>query len=190
MDLMHVVYLEQEVPIGKNLQPKAEEMGRGVSHLHREFKRKTIDPSRVHYIGNGVKDSKTYVSEVENLSRCLRLYFDYWTNVRDFLSDCVIFSDNGNGFFEGGTKSGADVLLEIGFGRHEFFPEEVHEVLSPNDNRLHGRKKNWKAEFQGDFSDDVAACLWLMDIFDEVPKEDTIGLVEQKLAIGCCRCHS
>ena len=146
-----------------------------VTHFQQELHSSRICADRVVYIGSGNNDSRTYVSEVEYLPSCLHTYFEYWENIRDSLKDCVVFSDNGHGFFEGRGEDKKSILERICFGRHECFPADVHEVLNPCDNRLHGQKKIWKAEMKGDFSDDVASCLRLMDIFDQVPREDVIG---------------
>ena len=146
-----------------------------VEHPQDQLRQSIIDPERVVYIGNGNEDSRTYVSEVDNLPSCLEGYFAHWKNIRKYLKDCVIFSDNGHGFFKGKGADRRSILKEIGFGRHICFGADVHEVLSPCDNRLHGRKSIWKAELRGDFSDDVASCLRLVDIFDKVPKDDVIG---------------
>src|SRR4051794_2646469 len=49
----------------------------------------------------------------------------------------VALSDNGNSFFEDGES----ILMAVGFKDHRFYPVNVHQFLSENDNRLHGTSK-------------------------------------------------
>jgi len=59
-------------------------------------------------------------------------------------------------------------IEKIGYGKHIFYPVCVHQFLSPNDNKLHGRTKaKWRGMFK-DFDDDVAWSAGLMRCLDEV----------------------
>lgn len=71
-------------------------------------------------------------------------------------------SDNGNALFPNGNS----VLEAVGFCKHVPYPAVVHQYLSPNDNRLHGTAKEaWRAS-EIDFSDDVSASLFLLNLLD------------------------
>jgi len=73
-------------------------------------------------------------------------------------SDAVVFSDNGNSFFEDSQR----VLEALGFGKHRCYPANVHQSISVNDNPLHGTSKEaWRASGVDD-SDDLESCLSLL----------------------------
>jgi transposase len=118
-----------------------------------------IDSDRIMYVGKQNGEGRTYVSESASL---VRLFFHKYK-----IRDHVIFSDNGNSFKEG-KKS---VLLKLGFRDHVFYPADVHQYLSPNDNSLHGvAKAKWRA-INLDFTDDVKSSLELLRLLDDVPSE-------------------
>ena len=65
-------------------------------------------------------------------------------------------------FFEGKN----DVLLDLGFKHHDFYPSSVYQYLSPNDNRLHGTSKASWRNSGVDYSDDVSTSLMLLQHLD------------------------
>ena len=74
----------------------------------------------------------------------------------------MALSDNGNAF----SENGESVLKALGFEEHHYYPAEVHQYLSGNDNRLHGTSKgSWRASGV-DHSDDVDSCLMLLSLLD------------------------
>jgi hypothetical protein len=114
-----------------------------------------IDPSRVVYIGAEKNESRLYAAESHAF---LRKFFELY----DVPNDVVVLSDNGKAFFPGGARA----LEGLGFARHVAYPAEVHQYLSPNDNRLHGTAKaSWRTSGV-DFKDDVASSLLLLNHFD------------------------
>ena len=46
------------------------------------------------------------------------------------------------------------------------YPAAVHQYLSPNDNKLHGVKEQWRSEFYK-LKNDVDLSLRLMQLLDE-----------------------
>ncbi len=126
-----------------------------VEHLRERLEAYGIDKHRVIYIGKDKGEKETYARECPDL---LRRFFRYY-GIRP---GCVALSDNGNSFFENSES----VLIQIGFERHECYPANVHQFLSPNDNRLHGTSKaGWRASII-DHSDDVNSCLKLLSLLD------------------------
>jgi hypothetical protein len=45
------------------------------------------------------------------------------------------------------------------------YPTDVHQFLSPNDNKLHGCKSPWKEEYYN-FENGVSSSLRLMNLID------------------------
>ena len=81
--------------------------------------------------------------------------------------NCTVLSDNGNAF----KDNGVDIFDAPGFKRHRYYPAAVHQYLSPNDNRLHGAAKKAWTESVVDFSDDVLACCYLLNLLDWCNKD-------------------
>lgn len=128
----------------------------------REFMTKyNITPNRIKYIGKSKNETRTFVRECPEI---LRLFFDE-TDGYKVPPGTTIFSDEGNSFFENGDS----VLLALGFQNHITYPSNVHQYLSPNDNRLHGTsKQSWRSTGTSkvDHSDDVASSLSLLNYLD------------------------
>lgn len=116
-----------------------------------------IDPKRVVYMGMNTNHSKHMVAESSDL---LKLFFSKY-KIR---KNCVIFSDNGNAFFEEGESA----LIKVGFDIHRTYPAPVHFYLSPNDSHLHlhgSAKASWR-QSGVDFKDDVSSSLMLLNHLD------------------------
>ncbi len=73
----------------------------------------------------------------------------------------LILHDGGNAFKRGGTS----ILEDLGFKDHATYPSDVHQFLSPNDNKLHGCKATWHEEYY-EFREGVSASLRLMNLID------------------------
>lgn len=114
-----------------------------------------IDYDRVVYL----KEGKDFVRESPDIFReFFKLY--------EVPAGATILSDEGLAFF----PDGKSVLLELGFANHLTYPPAVHQLLSPNDNRLHGlAKADWRAANR-DFSDDVHASTHLLYLLDYYSK--------------------
>jgi len=114
-----------------------------------------IDGSRVVYMGKPQNESRLFMSE--NAERVRRFFQIY-----PVVPSAIALSDNGNSLF----PEGKSVLEDVGFCKHVPDPAVVHPYLSPNDNRLHGTAKpSWRASGV-DFTDDVSASLFLLNLLD------------------------
>ena len=64
------------------------------------------------------------------------------------------------------TPFAKDLLLTLGFTKHLVYPAEVHQFLSPNDNKLHGTAKaSWRNSGIPLF-DDVQSSIFLLHALD------------------------
>jgi hypothetical protein len=119
-----------------------------------------LDADRIEYVGKPKGEKGVYASECADLVR--RFLAKY-----EVPKGCTVLSDNGKSFRE----DGEDVFEDLGFEHHACYPAAVHQYLSPNDNRLHGAaKKAWR-ESGVDFSDDVLACCYLLNLLDWCNKD-------------------
>jgi hypothetical protein len=124
-------------------------------HLRECMEKYNITEDRIIYVGNDKNEKRTYVREGPEL---LRLFF----SVYDIPPGATVFTDEGGAFFEN-QKS---VLESLGFKNHRTYPPDVHQYLSPNDNRLHGTsKRTWRSS-DVDHSDDIESCLCLLNLLD------------------------
>ena len=113
----------------------------------------------VMYVGAKTHQKRKYVRETEEL---VRRFFEHY-GVEKY-KDHVIFSNNGSSFFE----EGMSVLSNLGFKHHECDPADVHQFLSPNDNKVHGTaKRKWRTSGV-DFQDDVRASIQLLKYLDDI----------------------
>jgi transposase len=126
-----------------------------VEYLRERLAHHGIDKSRVIYIGKEKGEKETYTKESPAL---LRRFFELYR----VPEESVALSDNGNSFFENSES----VLKAIGFKNHLFYPSNVHQYLSMNDNRLHGTSKGSWRSGKVDYSDDVDSCLTLLKLLD------------------------
>ena len=69
--------------------------------------------------------------------------------------------DGGNAYKRGKTS----ILETLGFKDHVSYPSDVHQWLSPNDNKLHGCKAIWHEEYYK-FESGVSASIRLMSLID------------------------
>lgn len=126
-----------------------------IEHLNECFRRYGITAERVVYIGKDKGEKEHYAKECPEL---VRLFFETY----QVGTDVTVLSDNGNSFFENGES----VITQLGFEKHIFYPADVHQYLSPNDNRLHGTAKQaWRAG-SSNYSDDIESCLSLLYYLD------------------------
>jgi transposase len=119
-----------------------------------------IDADRIVYVGKEKGENRTFVAESADLVR--RFFETYGVE-----KDCTVLSDNGNAF----KDDGVDIFEALGFKQHRSYPAAVHQYLSPNDNRLHGAAKKAWTESMVDFSDDVLACCYLLNLLDWCNKD-------------------
>jgi hypothetical protein len=131
-----------------------------MAHLDRCLEYYDIEHDRIEYVGKPVGEKGVYTSECADL---VRRFFDKY----EVPKGCTVLSDNGNSFKE----DGKDIFYGLGFEHHYCYPAPVHQYLSPNDNRLHGAaKKAWR-ESGVDFSDDVLASCYFLNLLDWCHKD-------------------
>lgn len=75
--------------------------------------------------------------------------------------DTLILHDNGNAY----KREKVSIFDSNQFKNHVSYPTDVHQFLSPNDNKLHGCKSTWYQEYYK-FQDDVSLSLRLMQLID------------------------
>ena len=92
-----------------------------------------IDPSQVKYLKRpATKKKTTYCKESTSI---VRQFFEFYEHI--ITNETVVFRDAGDAF-----KSICKTLVDDGkIGRFVEYEPCVHELLSPNDNRLHGIAK-------------------------------------------------
>lgn len=135
----------------KETPAKVEQM----KYLRECARRNKIDVKRLVVIGKLINEKEHYARECPDLLR--RFWAHY--GVPD---ETLILSDNGKSFFE----QGESVLTNLGFNEHRCYAANVHQIISPNDNPLHGTsKQSWRTS-DIDHSDDVASCLRLLHYLD------------------------
>lgn len=127
------------------------------AHFKTCLERSNIQSDRVIYIGKSTGEKRTYVAESTDLVR--RFFKLYGVGCE------VIFSDGGNSLLE----QGKSVLLDVRFKDHVVYPADIHQFLSPNDNKLHGAAKQKWRQSSLDYKDDVQASLTLLQYLDDVP---------------------
>ena len=131
-------------------------------HLSQCLTECNIDEDRIVYVGSKKGERRTFVKES---ARLVRIFFEH--HQVENLPSHVIFSDNGSAFWE----EGESVLVDVGFEKHEFYPPDVHQFLSPNDNKLHGvAKQKWRKSGV-DYRDDVKASIQLLMHLDNVEED-------------------
>jgi transposase len=131
-----------------------------VTYLDECLTRYKIGAKRIVYVGKEKGENRKFVAESADLVR--RFFETYGVG-----KDCTVLSDNGNAFKDGGV----DIFDALGFKQHRCYPAAVHQYLSPNDNRLHGAAKKAWTESLVDFSDDVLACCYLLNLLDWCNKD-------------------
>src|SRR3989338_6634461 len=141
--------LERTLP--KSDGPVRQAIERDSQYMKQTLEDHAVLPERV---GADTKETQCFVSEGPDLARLFfRLY--------DSLQDNIVFSDGGNS----SKEKGASVLEALRF-THEVYPAAVHQYLSPNDNKLHGRaKRSWRTAFH-DFTYDVYCSIKLLHLLN------------------------
>ena len=114
------------------------------------LKRYDVEEDRVHF----VKSKRNYRGE------CAEMYEDFLSRHK-VEPDTLILHDRGNAF----KRQKVSIFETMGFTNHEEYPSDVHQYLSPNDNKLHGCKAAWYREYYK-FENDVSAPLRLMQLID------------------------
>jgi len=116
-----------------------------------------INQDRIVYLKSEGDKSKTYVGECKRL---VDLFFEKY----QIRPGCVILSDNGNAFLENKKPN----LRKKGFDQHHLYPSCIHQLLSPNDNRLHGEAKQVWRKSPYYTMGDMISTLYLLKCIDNV----------------------
>ena len=139
--------------LDRNPTSRREEQREHLLTVTRELQ---ADLSQIANVGNPSNEHRVYVAETDTL---VQKFVERYP----IEEGCIALTDNGHAFFSGGNS----VLTKIGFGRHIAYPASVHQILSPNDNHLHGvAKRRWKSQ-QNDFLDDVRSSVTPLHYLDE-----------------------
>lgn len=109
-----------------------------------------IEPKRIIY----KKSDNHYYAESADV-------YEHFLTFHNVPKEVLILNDGGNAFKRGKTS----LLDNLGFKNHVTYPSDVHQFLSPNDNKLHGCKSKWKEEYYK-LKIGVAASLRLMNLID------------------------
>lgn len=73
----------------------------------------------------------------------------------------LFLHDGGRAF----KRKKVSIFDSLKLGNHVTYPADVHQYLSPNDNKLHGCKAKWAAEYYK-FEDEISPSLRLMQLID------------------------
>jgi hypothetical protein len=117
------------------------------------FDKFSISRDRVVY-----KQGSNYTGESPELYE----HFLHHYEAKGKLGRADLFLHDGGRAYKRGTMSIFDTL---GFINHVVFPSDVHQYLSPNDNKLHGCKATWSEEYH-EIGDSLSAPLRLMELID------------------------
>jgi hypothetical protein len=128
-----------------------------------------IDINRIRYAGKTVREGKQrafYAAECNQF-------------VQDFL---VLYEPQVDRLFTDGGASfsiGAESVPELFGYAHSEYPADVHQYLSPNDNKLHGIAKQVWRNMGLDLTDDVRSTLALMHCLDSVPPASNLSNIRR-----------
>lgn len=100
------------------------------------------------------KSNKHYFAESPEV-------YERFLNHYPIAKNAVILHDGGNAF----KRLKTSIFDNLGFKSHCTYPTDVHQFLSPNDNKLHGCKATWREEYYK-FPNEVSASLRLMNLID------------------------
>jgi hypothetical protein len=73
----------------------------------------------------------------------------------------LFLHDGGKAF----KRQKTSIFDNLGFKNHVTYPTDVHQYLSPNDNKLHGCKSSWEKEYYN-FPSGVSSSFRLMNLID------------------------
>lgn len=124
-----------------------------------------ISPDRVVY----VKSDRKYCGESWEM-------YEQFIKHYDIPTDVTFLHDGGNAF----TRKGVTIFESLGYKFAEEYENDVHQYLSPNDNKLHGCKATWTAEYYK-FKDDVSPSLRLMQLIDLDTVKNSKGYFHKNL---------
>jgi hypothetical protein len=89
-----------------------------------------------------------------------KIYEDFFKHYK-IPENALILHDGGKAF----KRQKTSIFDALGFKNHVSYPTDVHQFLSPNDNKLHGCKSTWYEEYYK-FENEVSSSLRLMELID------------------------
>lgn len=100
------------------------------------------------------KSNKHYFAESPDV-------YEHFLNHYNIPKNTLILHDNGNAY----KRAKVSIFDSNGFKNHVVYPTDVHQYLSPNDNKLHGCKSIWSQEYYK-FENEVSSSIRLMQLID------------------------
>ncbi len=120
------------------------------SEFEEALKKYNIKEDRIIY----VQSKKTYFAESPEV-------YEHFLTRYEIPKDDLILHDGGNAF----KRRKTSIFDNLGLKNHVVYPADVHQFLSPNDNKLHGCKSIWHEEYYK-FENGACASLRLMELID------------------------
>jgi hypothetical protein len=127
------------------------------SEFEEALEKYNIKEDRIIY----VKGKKNYFAEAPEV-------YEQFLKHYDISKNDLILHDGGKAF----KKQKTSIFDNLGFKNHVAYPSDVHQFLSPNDNKLHGCKSIWYEEYSK-FQSGVSASLRLMELIDLATVENS-----------------
>lgn len=115
-----------------------------------DLKRFEITEDRIVYM----QDKKNYCPETPDV-------YESFLKRYNVPCDMLILHDGGKAF----KRKKVSIFDLLGYHNHVEYPSDVHQYMSPNDNKLHGCKARWSVEY-AQLKDGVATSLRLMQLID------------------------
>jgi|SRR5665647_3342092 len=138
-----------------NLDQKNTARGNGIKQaLLDSMEKYGITPDRVRY----VQSNKHLYGESADI---YEQFNEFYRAKGKLQKTDLILHDGGNAF----KRKKVSIFDAKGFTNHQVYPADVHQYLSPNDNKLHGCKAKWYAEYYK-FEDEISPSLRLMQLID------------------------
>jgi hypothetical protein len=115
------------------------------------------------------KSAKNYFAESPEV-------YERFLNHYEIPKDALILHDGGKAF----KKQKTSIFDDLGYKNHVTYPTDVHQYLSPNDNKLHGCKSTWHQEHYN-FKSEVSSSLRLMQLIDLDPVKNSKTYFQKNL---------
>jgi hypothetical protein len=131
-------------------QKKTERGKRVRTEFEEALKEYDITEDRIIY----VKSDKNYFAESPDV-------YEHFLKHYQIPQNALILHDGGKAF----KRKKTSIFDNFGFTNHVTYPTDVHQFLSPNDNKLHGCKSTWYGEYYT-FKNEVSSSLRLMNLID------------------------
>jgi transposase len=124
------------------------------SEFEEALKEYNISEDRIIY----VKSEKNYFAESPDV---YEQFLKHYEMKKKIPQTALILHDGGKAF----KRRKTSIFDNLGFTNHVTYPTDVHQFLSPNDNKLHGCKSTWYGKYYK-FKNEVSSALCLMNLID------------------------